>query len=106
MDKNPGKKIVKSEQPGNEVPDPDDARRLGLVEFFKRTAKEIKEDHLAAFAGNLTYKGSVSALFPFACLLLSCSASSWRPDLLNSPSASRRESCCRKTWSVCSKTSS
>ncbi len=44
--------------------------RLGLVEFLKRTFKEVGEDHLAAFAGNLTYK-ALFALFPFAVFLLS-----------------------------------
>jgi membrane protein len=57
-------------------------RRLGLVEFFKRTAKEINEDHLAAFAGNLTYKG-LFALFPFAVFLLSLLGLFGAPDLLN-----------------------
>jgi membrane protein len=71
VDNIPGKKIVeKAEQTGNEVPIPMTRRRLGLVEFFKRTAQEINEDHLAAFAGNLTYKG-LFALFPFFVFLLS-----------------------------------
>ena len=84
MDKIPGKKIVeKAEQTGNEVPIPMTRRRLGLVEFFKRTAKEINEDHLAAFAGNLTYKG-LFALFPFAVFLLSLLGLFGAPDLLNS----------------------
>lgn len=84
MDKIPGKKIVeKAEETGNEVPIPMTRRRLGLVEFFKRTAKEINEDHLAAFAGNLTYKG-LFALFPFAVFLLSLLGLFGAPDLLNS----------------------
>jgi membrane protein len=71
VDNIPGKKIVeKAEQTGNEVPIPMTRRRLGLVEFFKRTTREINEDHLAAFAGNLTYKG-LFALFPFFVFLLS-----------------------------------
>ncbi len=83
MDKIPGKKIVeKAEQTGNEVPIPMTRRRLGLVEFFKRTAREINEDHLAAFAGNLTYKG-LFALFPFAVFLLSLLGLFGAPDLLN-----------------------
>lgn len=45
-------------------------RRLGLVQFLKRTFKEVGDDHLAAFAGNLTYK-ALFALFPFAVFLLS-----------------------------------
>ena len=84
MNKIPGKKIVeKAEETGNEVPIPMTRRRLGLVEFFKRTVKEINEDHLAAFAGNLTYKG-LFALFPFAVFLLSLLGLFGAPDLLNS----------------------
>ena len=82
MDNIPGKKIVqKAEQTGNEVPIPMTRRRLGLVEFFKRTAQEINEDHLAAFAGNLTYKG-LFALFPFFVFLLSLLGLFGSPDLL------------------------
>jgi len=82
VDNIPGKKIVeKAEQTGNEVPIPMTRRRLGLVEFFKRTAKEISEDHLAAFAGNLTYKG-LFALFPFAVFLLSLLGLFGAPELL------------------------
>jgi membrane protein len=46
------------------------AENLGLVDFFKLTYKEIDEDHVTAFAGNLTYKG-VFAIFPFFTFLLS-----------------------------------
>jgi membrane protein len=82
VDKIPGRKIVeKAEQTGNEVPIPMTRRRLGLVEFFKRTAQEINEDHLAAFAGNLTYKG-LFALFPFFVFLLSLLGLFGSPDLL------------------------
>jgi membrane protein len=84
MDKIPGKKIVeKAEEAGNEVTIPMTRRRLGLVEFFKRTVKEIGEDHLAAFAGNLTYKG-LFALFPFAVFLLSLLGLFGAPELLDS----------------------
>jgi membrane protein len=66
----PGKKIVeKAEAKGNEVAIPK-TERLGLVEFFKLTFKEVSEDHVAAFAGNLTYK-ALFALFPFFTLVLS-----------------------------------
>jgi membrane protein len=66
----PGKKIVeKAEAKGNEVAIPK-TERLGLVEFFKLTFKEVGEDHVAAFAGNLTYK-ALFALFPFFTLVLS-----------------------------------
>ena len=66
----PGKRIVeKAEEKGNEVAIPK-TERLGLVDFFKLTFKEVGEDHVAAFAGNLTYK-ALFALFPFFTLLLS-----------------------------------
>lgn len=66
----PGKKIVeKAEEKGNEVAIPR-TERLGLVDFFKLTFKEVGEDHVAAFAGNLTYK-ALFALFPFFTFLLS-----------------------------------
>ena len=82
MDKIPGKRLVeKAEQTGNEVPVPMTRRRLGLAELLKRTAKEIQEDHLAAFAGNLTYKG-LFALFPFFVFLLSLLGLFGAPDLL------------------------
>ena len=66
----PGKKIVeKAEAKGNEVAIPR-TERLGLVDFFKLTFKEVGEDHVAAFAGNLTYK-VIFAIFPFFTFLLS-----------------------------------
>ena len=84
MDKMPGKRIVeKAEETGNEVPVPLTRRRLGLVELLKRTAKEVQEDHLAAFAGNLTYKG-LFALFPLFVFLLSLLGLFGAPDLLDS----------------------
>ena len=71
MDKIPGRKLAqKAEEAGNEVPVPLTRRRLGLVELLKRTFKEVGEDHLGAFAGNLTYK-TLFALFPFFVFLLS-----------------------------------
>ncbi|MBA3794660.1 MAG: YihY/virulence factor BrkB family protein, partial [Rubrobacter sp.] len=66
----PGKKIVeKAEARGNEVAIPR-TERLGLVDFFKLTFKEVGEDHVMAFAGNLTYK-ALFAIFPFFTFLLS-----------------------------------
>lgn len=44
--------------------------RPGIIEFFKLTFKEVGEDHVMAFAGNLTYK-AFFALFPFFVFLLS-----------------------------------
>ena len=82
MNKIPGKRLVeKAEKTGNEVPVPMTGRRLGLAELLKRTTKEIQEDHLAAFAGNLTYKG-LFALFPFFVFLLSLLGLFGAPDLL------------------------
>ena len=75
--------IRKAEQTGNEVPVPMTRRRLGLVEFLKRTGKEVGEDHLAAFAGNLTYKG-LFALVPFFVFLLSLLGLFGAPELVNS----------------------
>ena len=69
MDNIPGRKLAKkAEQTGNEVEVPV-AQNLGLVELLKRTFQEVQKDHLAAFAGNLTYK-LFFALFPFFTLLL------------------------------------
>ena len=61
--------IKKAESKGNEVEVPV-AENLGLVDFFKLTYKEMNEDHVMAFAGNLTYKG-LFATFPFFTFLLS-----------------------------------
>jgi membrane protein len=69
VDNIPGRKLAKkAEQTGNEVEVPV-AQNLGLVELLKRTFQEVQKDHLAAFAGNLTYK-LFFALFPFFTLLL------------------------------------
>jgi len=62
--------LRKAESTGNEVDVPLTRGRLGLIELLKRTFKEVGDDHLAAFAGNLTYKG-LFALFPFFVFLLS-----------------------------------
>ena len=79
----PGKKIVeKAEAKGNEVAIPK-TERLGLVDFFKLTFKEVGEDHVAAFAGNLTYK-AIFAIFPFFTLVLSLLGLFNATDLINS----------------------
>ncbi len=66
----PGKQwIKKAESKGNEAEVPV-AENLGLVDFFKLTYKEVDEDHVIAFAGNLTYK-ALFAIFPFFTFLLS-----------------------------------
>jgi membrane protein len=66
----PGMQILKKvERKGNQVEVPV-AEDLGLVQFFKLTFKEVSEDHVMAFAGNLTYK-ALFAIFPFFTFLLS-----------------------------------
>ena len=83
MEKIPGKKVVeKAEKTGNQVAVPMTRRKLGLVELLKRTFKEVSEDHLAAFAGNLTYK-AFFALFPFFIFLLSLLGLFGAADLVN-----------------------
>jgi membrane protein len=66
----PGMRLIKkAESKGNEVEVPV-AENLGLIDFLKLTYKEMNEDHVMAFAGNLTYKG-LFAIFPFFTFLLS-----------------------------------
>lgn len=78
----PGRQLLKrAETKGNqaEVPMTED---LGLVDFFKLTFKEVSEDHVMAFAGNLTYK-ALFALFPFFTFLLSLLGLFNATDLVN-----------------------
>ena len=66
----PGIKLIKkAERKGNEaeIPMTED---LGLIQFLKLTYKEMEEDHVMAFAGNLTYK-AIFAIFPFFTFVLS-----------------------------------
>ena len=66
----PGMQLIrKAENKGNEAEIPG-AQNLGFVDFFKLTYKEVNEDHVMAFAGNLTYK-ALFAIFPFFTFLLS-----------------------------------
>src|SRR5215210_6430723 len=66
----PGMQLIKkAESKGNEVEVPV-AEDLDLIAFCKLTYKEMSEDHVMAFAGNLTYKG-LFAIFPFFTFLLS-----------------------------------
>jgi membrane protein len=66
----PGMQLIKkAESRGNEVEVPV-AENLGLVDFAKLTYEEMSEDHVMAFAGNLTYK-ALFAVFPFFTFLLS-----------------------------------
>src|ERR671919_364471 len=78
----PGMRLIKrAESKGNEVEVPV-AENLGLVDFFKLTYKEMNEDHVMAFAGNLTYKG-LFAIFPFFTFLLSLLGVFNATDLVN-----------------------
>jgi membrane protein len=78
----PGMQILKrAEQKGNEAEVPV-AENLGLVQFFKLTFKEVSEDHVMAFAGNLTYK-ALFAIFPFFTFLLSLLGLFNATDLVN-----------------------
>jgi membrane protein len=78
----PGMQILKkAEQKGNEAEVPV-AENLGLVQFFKLTFKEVSEDHVSAFAGNLTYK-AIFAIFPFFTFLLSLLGLFNATDLVN-----------------------
>jgi membrane protein len=73
--------IKKAERRGNEIEVPV-AENLGLADFFKLTYKEMNEDHVMAFAGNLTYKG-LFAVFPFFTFLLSLLGLFNATDLVN-----------------------
>jgi membrane protein len=78
----PGMQLIKqAESKGNEVEVPV-AENLGLVDFSKLTYKEMNEDHVMAFAGNLTYKG-LFAIFPFFTFLLSLLGLFNATDLVN-----------------------
>jgi membrane protein len=78
----PGMQLIKKAQSkGNEVEVPV-AENLGLVDFIKLTYKEMSEDHVMAFAGNLTYKG-LFAVFPFFTFLLSLLGLFNATDLVN-----------------------
>jgi membrane protein len=91
----PGNQILKrAEEKGNQAEVPV-AENLGLVDFFKLTFKEVGEDHVSAFAGNLTYK-ALFAIFPFFTFLLSLlglfNATSLVTDMLNHVSGALPES--------------
>ncbi len=78
----PGKRLLeKAEKKGNEAEVPV-AEDLGLVDFFKLTFKEVGEDHVGAFAGNLTYK-ALFAIFPLFTFLLSLLGLFGAEDLVN-----------------------
>src|SRR5215216_3903296 len=78
----PGMQLIKkAEEKGNQAEVPV-AENLGLVDFFKLTFKEVGEDHVSAFAGNLTYK-ALFAIFPFFTFLLSLLGIFNATDLVN-----------------------
>ena len=78
----PGMQLIKkAESKGNEIEVPV-AKNLGLVDFFKLTYKEMDEDHVMAFAGNLTYK-ALFAIFPFFTFLISLLGIFSATDLVN-----------------------
>jgi uncharacterized BrkB/YihY/UPF0761 family membrane protein len=66
--------IKKAEQKGNQ-PRCRWREDLGLVDFFKLTSRRLGEDHVSAFAGNLTYK-TLFAIFPFFTFCSRCWGSS------------------------------
>ena len=55
---------------GNSRKVPQTQGRLGWFDLVRRTGREIGEDHVAAFAGNLTYHAML-AIFPFTIFVLS-----------------------------------
>ena len=78
----PGMQLIKkAERKGNEAEIPG-TQDLGLVDFLKLTYKEVGEDHVMAFAGNLTYK-ALFAIFPFFTFLLSLLGIFNATDLVN-----------------------
>jgi membrane protein len=78
----PGRQLIeKAQSKGNETEVPM-AENLGLVDFAKLTYKEMNEDHVMAFAGNLTYK-ALFAVFPFFTFLLSLLGIFSATDLVN-----------------------
>jgi membrane protein len=78
----PGRQLIeKAQSRGNEAEVPM-AENLGLVDFVKLTYKEMNEDHVMAFAGNLTYK-ALFAVFPFFTFLLSLLGIFNATDLVN-----------------------
>jgi uncharacterized BrkB/YihY/UPF0761 family membrane protein len=75
----PGMQLIKKvERKGTEAEVPM-AENLGLVDLCKLMSEEVGEDHVMAFAGNLTYKG----LFPFFTFLLSLLGLFNSTDLVN-----------------------
>ncbi|QYJ14643.1 hypothetical protein Rxycam_00445 [Rubrobacter xylanophilus DSM 9941] len=66
----PGRKLLRSAERAGNRPRVPMTRDLGMVDLLKQTFREMQEDHVSAYAGNLTYK-VFFAIFPFFTLLLS-----------------------------------
>ncbi len=65
-----GSIVGRAEHELNSKKVPQTKGRLGFAELVRRTMKEVGDDHVMAFAGNLTYH-AVLAIFPFAIFVLS-----------------------------------
>ncbi len=65
-----GSLVGRAERTANQAKVPQTQQRLGLGQLVRRTVKEIGDDHVMAFAGNLTYH-TMLALFPFVIVVLS-----------------------------------
>lgn len=65
-----GSMANKAQHKLDQVRVPQTRERLGLGQLLKRTAKEVGDDHVMAFAGNLTYH-TMLAIFPFVIFVLS-----------------------------------
>jgi membrane protein len=62
--------VDKAEQVGNSKKVPQTGGRLGWFDLVRRAGTEVGDDHVSAFAGNLTYH-ALLAIFPFAIFVLS-----------------------------------
>ena len=60
----------RAEQQLDEARVPQTKQRLGYGQLARRTMREVGDDHVMAFAGNLTYHAML-AIFPFAIFVLS-----------------------------------
>jgi membrane protein len=81
----------RAERTANQAKVPQTNRRLGLGELIRRAGKEVGDDHVMAFAGNLTYHAML-AIFPFAIFVLSVLFLAGQEQLLTDAIASLRDS--------------
>lgn len=65
-----GSLLGRAERAANQTKVPQTNDRLGFGTLVRRTLKEVGDDHVGAFAGNLTYH-TFLAIFPFALVVLS-----------------------------------